>query len=258
MQGFDLSNFDSYREDNRLEVKRATGGLPQSLWETYSAMANTAGGVIVCGVGERRDGSWYATGLKASDVPKLKKELWDAANNPRKVSANLLAEGDVEDYTVGEGVVLVVHVPRAPRELRPVHVNDDLMRGTYKRNWEGDYHCAPREVKAMLREQTDDTPDTRLTEEEPERIEDLDAGSVRAYRRRYDALHEGAAWCGLADDAFLERIGAARRDGAGTLRPTRAGLLMFGQEWRIVYEYPDFFLDYREHLDPSVRWTDRV
>lgn len=98
----------------------------------------------------------------------------------------------------------------------------------------------------------------RLTEEEPERIEDLDADSIRAYRRRYDALHEGAAWCGLPDDAFLERIGAARRDGAGVLRPTRAGLLMFGQEWRIVYEYPDFFLDYREHLDPSVRWTDRV
>lgn len=33
---------------------------------------------------------------------------------------------------------------------------------------------------------------------------------------------------------------------------------MFGEEYRILYEYPEYFLDYRELLDPSIRWTDRV
>lgn len=253
---FDLSNFDSYREDNRLEVKRATGGLPQSLWESYSAMANTYGGVIVCGVGERRDGSWYPTGLSREDVPKLKKELWDAANNPRKVSANLLRETDVRDYACGDSTVLVVAVPRAPRELRPVYVNGDLMGGTYKRNWEGDYRCVPREVKAMLREQLVEGMDTRVAEGQP--LHDLDRDSIRAYRTRYAIRHEGSAWTELPDEAFLQRIGAADEDSGGTLRPTRAGLLMFGQEWRILREYPDYFLDYREHMDPSMRWTDRI
>ena len=47
---FDISHFDSYREDNRREVKKAKDGLPISLWDTYSSFANCYGGVIILGV----------------------------------------------------------------------------------------------------------------------------------------------------------------------------------------------------------------
>lgn len=76
-----------------------------------------------------------------------------------------------------------------------------------------------------------------------------------------DNLRPGHVWSELAVEDFLHRIGAMARDTDGKLRPTAAGLLMFGHEYEIVREFPHYFLDYQEH-DRSVtedeRWTDRI
>ena len=46
-----LLNLLQLGEDQEVEFKSAAGGLPKSLWESLSAMANSEGGWIVLGGG---------------------------------------------------------------------------------------------------------------------------------------------------------------------------------------------------------------
>ena len=254
---FDISQFDGYREDNRREVKKASGGLPISLWETYSAFANCYGGVIILGVKEEKDGSWKTTGLQ--NEFKLRKEFWDTINNHKKVNINLLSDDDVKIYAVGENkdIVMVIYVPMAKREQKPVYINGDIFGGTFRRNFEGDYHCTRLQVKTMLRDQAENTMDMEVLDDVP--MEDLNYETIQGYRNRHRTLKEGHPFGRLNDHEYLRSIGAAAISPENRqLHPTAAGMLMFGDEYNIVRHFPEYFLDYREILDSSIRWTDRL
>ena len=252
---FDLSQFNEYREGNRLEVKKATGGLPNSLWETYSSFSNCNGGAIILGVKEREDGSWCTTRLQNKN--KFLKDFWDTINNRKKVSVNLLNEENVETYDIDGDVIIVIYVAKADRAYKPVYINDDLFGGTFRRNHEGDYHCSEAEVRGMLRDQAARGMDNKILHNM-----DLDIfypETIKSFRSRHAAVNPDHVWHKLDDNPYLERIGAVSiSDVDGKLHPTVAGLLMFGEEYKIRYAFPDYFLDYREMLDPSIRWTDRL
>ena len=98
------------REGNRLEAKLAKGGVPTSVWETYSAFANTEGGIILLGVREESDGTLAVEGLEGAE--RLLKKFWDGVNNPSKVSANLLTNSDVALGEVAGKTYLSIQVDR--------------------------------------------------------------------------------------------------------------------------------------------------
>ena len=255
LERFNLAQFDVYREDNRLEVKRASDKLPDSLWETYSSFANTSGGCIVLGVKEKEDKSWESTGLK--DVSKLRKTFFDNLHNGNKVSISLVDDSCVKDFEHNGDAILVIEVPKARREDKPVYINGDMWNGTYRRDGEGDYHCSKEAVLAMLRDQTENTPDMKVLENKE--IKDFNQDSIRSYRIRYNNNHPDHPWAKLSDDDFLVQIGAASDETSDhRIHPTAAGLLMFGVYNRIMREFPNFLLDYYEKTDPSLRWTDRL
>ncbi len=249
----DLNHLEQYRENNRIEAKKALGGLPHSIWETYSAFANTLGGIILLGVEEHKDKSLHAIDLP--DPEKLIKEFRDLVNNPNKASVNVLTSKDVQIETVDGCHIIAIYVPRAERAYRPVYVEGNPLN-TYRRNGEGDYKCTYEEIQSMHRDAAVRTQDMLVIEEMDLSV--FNADSVRSYRQRMKLYRPGHVWEGLDDEEFLLKLGALGIGEDGKWHPTAAGLLMFGNEYDIVREFNNYFLDYQEQDDPDNRWTDRI
>ncbi|MBM4118038.1 hypothetical protein FJ251_09935 [bacterium] len=241
------------------EFKSARGGFPGSFWETYSAMANSEGGTVVLGASERDD-EVRLDGLSDSLVAQHQKRLWDGLNDRGQVSLNLLEPNLVEIVDLEAAKLLVIRVPRASRTQRPVYLGGNPLGHTWRRRHEGDYRCGDGEVRRMLAD-ADETPrDHRIPRGFA--LNDLDASSLAQYRRRFQlAKGEDHPWAALPDVEFLTRLGGWRCDrSAGSEGLTLAGILMFGKDLalRDPEVAPNYFVDYREKLDPSTRWSDRI
>ena len=146
----DFDNLQNYRENNRIEAKQALGGLPESLWETYSAFANAEGGIILLGVEELDDKSLHA--LDLLDPQWLIDDFLTILNDPTQVSVNILTDEDIQIHDVDGKQLIAITVPRADPRCCPVYVGGDIIQGSYRRSGEGDYRCTPEEIAEMLAE----------------------------------------------------------------------------------------------------------
>ena len=243
-------------EDQDIEFKKAQGGLPRSIWETVSAFANTAGGVIVLGIAEQ-DNKFEITGI--SRLQSLIKQFWDNHNNPQKLNYPICRDSDIHILTIQEHTVICIHIPQASRQQRPIYINGNLIGGTFKRNYEGDYRCSEAEVRQMLRDAAEDPSDGRILEGFT--LADIDADSLKAFRNRFASRDPDHPFLAKSDQDLLECLGGWRRDRVTKVEGiTLAGILMFGKERSILDALPHFHLDYRERFstDPEVRWSYRL
>ena len=251
---FDINHLNQYKENNCLEVKLAAGGLPKSIWETYSSFANTEGGIILLGVSEKEDGGFVIEGLENPE--KLQKEIWNTLYNTQKVSRNILSSRHVEILNIQKKQIIRMTVPRADRRDKPIYIGANPFTGTFRRSGDGDYHCTTDEVKTMLRDQGDSESDITIIEGMD--LDVIDYDTLSRYRNRMKINLPGHVWEDFDDVQFMLRIGAAGRSNDGVVHPTVAGLLMFGKDYEINREFPEYFLDYREVTDMHERWSDRI
>lgn len=262
MQAPDIYSALDIQEDVALEAKKAAGRdgkgeLPDSFFETYSAMANTYGGAVLLGVEERPKGTFSATGI--IDTARVIKTLFDSLNNRQKVSCNLLTNDHVVVQDFEGKAVIVVTIPRAKGNSRPVYIGSNPLTGTYRRQHEGDYLCTEENVRRMLAEQAEPERDGKLLE--GFKMEDINQESLRAYRQQFHSISPDHPWLTLVDQDFLRMLGGWAQDrSSGEEGLTAAGLLMWGKLHSIREVFPNYCLDYQERPEAKaeMRWVDRV
>ncbi len=257
-----IADLELLRESVDLECKLAAGrdgqgAVPEDFWPTYSAFANTEGGLVVLGMREKQ-GRFSVEGI--ANVPKVRKELFDSLNNRQKVSANLLTDDAVREVMLEGRTILLIEIPRAPRKQRPIFLTTNPFAGnTYRRLNDGDRWLPDDEVRRMLAEQVEDSRDDRILRGYD--FDDLDAATFRTYRQVFTNRDPGHVWNGYEDREFLRHIGGWRKDReTGESGLTLAGLLMFGQMVAIQEELANYMLDYQERPEAKTeaRWIDRI
>ena len=236
--------------------KDGQGALPKSLWDSYSAFANTRGGVLLLGVKEEEGRELTPVGV--GNPKKLVRDFWNSVQNPSTVNVNVLSEQDMSIQEHDGVHIVVINVPQAGRSQRPVYKGTNPFQGTYKRLDDGDYKCTEEEVRRMIAEAGSQTQSDRILEHSS--IEDLDMGTVRRFRLRLRDTKPEHPFLNGDDVEFLHHVQALRTDRRTNERGvTLSGLLMFGKHSSILEYLPDHFLDYQEYLDEGLeRWSHRV
>lgn len=250
-----------YGERIVLECKKSENKIPKSVWETYSSFANTIGGTILFGIEENTKAKefserFYVGGIRNPD--QVLKDFWNTVNS-EKVSANILVDSDVSIEQYEGKSIIRIEVPQAPYHQRPVYINGNPLKGSFKRNHEGDYHCTDEEVKSMLRDASDTGNDGGLLDGYT--MDDIDSETLKAYRIEYELHNPDHVWNGLDNKSFLRNLGGYTIDRVtGKEGLTTAGLLMFGTGLAIRERFGNIRMDYLDesNLIPGSRWTDRL
>lgn len=131
----DINTLLQVGERISFECKQSGNQIPKSVWETYSAFANTVGGIIVLGITEHSEESDQSKRFEITGVnnpKKLKKEFFDTLNS-NKVNRNILTDGDVEIIENDGCYLLVINVPQVDYRQRPIYINGNMMNGSFKR-----------------------------------------------------------------------------------------------------------------------------
>ena len=250
-----------YGEHIHLECKKAEPTLPNSVWETYSSFANTDGGLILFGIEEHikeADFDRRFTFVQIKNPMQRIKDFWNTINSD-KVSSNILVDADVGTCEINDTTIIWINVPQANYKQRPVYINGNPIKGTFKRNYEGDYHCTEDEVKSMMRDASDSGNDGGLLNGYT--MEDIDLNALRSYRIEFEHQNPDHVWNGDDDQTFLKNLEGYTIDritGKGWL--TTAGLLMFGKGLAVRERFGNIRMDYidESNLLPGSRWSDRL
>ncbi len=248
-----LFNLDETAETGWIECKEAAKGLPKSIWETYSAFANTDGGVILLGVAEK-DSKFYVPGVV--DANQIVKDLWATITNTSIVNRNILVSSDVKiiKHLNGNNVI-VINVPQAQHGLKPIFLRGRI-EYTYIRHGESDTRATNEEMKALNRNSSCNDDAILLRDFS---MNDLDPAALAAFKSLLIARYKEKEYNQLSDEDLLIELGFFGLErNTQKYYPRQGCLLLFGKYNSIKDVFSSYHLDYIDFRNSTGRWIDRV
>lgn len=245
-----------FPEGINLEYKKSKNSLPKDFWPTYSAFANTRGGLVVLGVDEPEKGKFVLEGVQSP--VKVIADLKSLVTNSKKVSANLLSDDDVVTKVVNHKTIILVNIRQADYYQKPVFLNGSR-DSCYVRLGDGDKRPSAEQYKYMVAN-SQQYVDTELLENYT--LDDLDLNSLEEYRNLMIKNTARKELSLLSPQQFLTDLGCFqidRRDAKRTLKMTSGCLLFFGKFNAIIQRFPGFQLDYfRKKSSYDEKWERRI
>lgn len=207
-------------ESDHVEVKAARRGTPKRLYEPLSAFGNrTGGGVILFGLDESSDFSIVGVGdahRLQEDITHLASELMEPTLRPE------FTMDEIEDETV-----VAVEIEEIPSAQKPYFYKQaGLPKGAYIRVGNTNRQMTEYEVFGYLGARGQPTHDEEVVSDAT--MDDLDQGLINEYLDRLRSSRPRAGFLDGSHQDVMKRLRVLLNDN-GVLRPTIAGLLMFGR-----------------------------
>ena len=89
-------------------------------------------GVIILGIKEDKE-TKICSLEGVENTNNILKDFWNTINNSEKVSCNILNDDYVEVAKIEDKTIIIINIPSANRQNKPVYINNNPITGTYKR-----------------------------------------------------------------------------------------------------------------------------
>jgi ATP-dependent DNA helicase RecG len=220
----------------------------------------------------RLDGGYILFGVSKTDGSEQDRYQVVGVPDPDKVSADFSSQcagmlnrqirPQVTTDTVDGKPVVVAYVPEAQPAQKPVFIKSEgLENGTYRRIGSTDQSCTDVDLEEIYQERSGESYDANVASSAD--LDDINPEAVEDYRKTRARVNSEAEELNWDDEDLLRALRCVEKQ-KGVLRPTVAGILLFGSKMALRRLFPAMRIDYtrvpgREWMDdPDRRYVNSI
>ncbi len=247
-----LRQLNELDERPKIEAK-AGSDSGRSILETVCAFANEpgmGGGWLLLGVVPEEQAFWPQ--YEVVGVPDVEKLQTDLATQCATMF-NIPIRPRMEVAEIQGKRVVSVFVPEAAASEKPIFFTaTGLPKGAYRRIGSADVRCTTEDLAIFYGDKAAQSLDATVLLDADMR--EIEATAVAEYRRLRSEISPGAEELAWSDSDLLRALRCADSDASGVLRPTVAGMLLFGSVPGLRRHFPMVRVDYVRV--PGRQWVE--